>query len=366
MTNPQGPPHEDPSEWARPASEGPAAQPEAPSEAPTGQMQPGEQQPPGDRTEPVPDQPEPPPSPPTPPTQDYPAAPPGQPPYPQDYPAAPPPGQPPYPQDYPAAPPPGQPPSEGTPAPVKTKRRFLRDPLSIVLVVVIVVALLIAGVIGAELYARHRADSVVAAATECVVQDKVSVSFGPTPFLLQHLTGNYRDISIHTAGNQVRSAKGMKADIHIDKADLNGNANSKGTISALDANVTWSSEGIKQTVQVAVPFLGGLVNTVTTNPADGTVELRGALGLGSVTVKPQVANNGLSLQVVKVTALGTTVPHETAQAALDTFASSLTNDYPLGIHADSVQVTNDGVAAHFSTRNASIPPGESDPCFAKL
>lgn len=157
---------------------------------------------------------------------------------------------------------------------MKTKRRFLRDPLSIVLAVVIVVALLIAGVIGAELYARHRADSVVAAATQCVVQDKVSVSFGPTPFLLQHLTGNYRDISIKTAGNQIRSAKGMKADIHIDKVDLNGNANSKGTISALDANVTWSSEGIKQTVQDAVPFLGGLVNTVTTNPADGTVELR--------------------------------------------------------------------------------------------
>lgn len=247
-----------------------------------------------------------------------------------------------------------------------TKRRFLRDPLSIVLVVVILVALLVAGVIGAELYARHRADSVVAAATECVVQDKVSVSFGPSPFLLQHLTGNYRNISIQTAGNQIRGAKGMKADIHIDNADLHGNANSKGTIGALAANVTWPSDGIKQTVQAAVPFLGGLVNQVITNPAEGIVELRGAMGLGSVTVKPQVANNGLSLQVVKVTALGTTVPHETAQAALDAFSSSLINDYPLGIHADSVQVTNDGVNAHFSTRNASMPPGETDPCFAKL
>ncbi|EUA68887.1 hypothetical protein I553_2075 [Mycobacterium xenopi 4042] len=65
---------------------------------------------------------------------------------------------------------------------MKTKRRLFRDPLSVVLVVVIVLALLIAGVIAAELYARHRADSVVAAATECVVQDKVSVSFGPTRF----------------------------------------------------------------------------------------------------------------------------------------------------------------------------------------
>jgi hypothetical protein len=347
VTTPQGPPQEDPSQWARPQGEGPAEQPAAPSEAPTGQM-PSDQPPEGQPTEPVPGPAEPPPGAPAQPTLDYPAVPP------------------PYPQEYPAAPPPGQPPSEATPAPVKTKRRLLRDPLSVVLVVVIVLALLIACVIGAELYARHRADSVVAAATECVVQDKVSVSFGPTPFLLQHLTGNYRDISIQTAGNQIRGAKGMKADIHIGRADLHGNADSKGTIGALDANVTWSSDGIKQTVADAVPFLGGLVNTVRTNPSDGTIELRGAMGLGSVTVKPQVASNGLSLQVVKVTALGTTVPHETAQSALDTFASTLTNDYPLGIHADSVKVTSDGVAAHFSTRDASIPPGDSDPCFAKL
>ncbi|EUA22666.1 hypothetical protein I552_7157 [Mycobacterium xenopi 3993] len=218
------------------------------AEAPTGQM-PSDQQSEGERTEQVPGPAEPPPGAPAQPTLDYPAVPP------------------PYPQEYPAAPPPGQPPSEATPAPVKTKRRLFRDPLSVVLVVVIVLALLIAGVIAAELYARHRADSVVAAATECVVQDKVSVSFGPTPFLLQHVTGNYGDISIHTAGNQIRGAKGMKADIRIDKVDLHGTADSKGTIGALEADVTWTSDGIKQTVADAVPFLGGLVNTVRTNPA---------------------------------------------------------------------------------------------------
>lgn len=249
---------------------------------------------------------------------------------------------------------------------MKNRRRWLRDPVSVVLVLVIVVALTIAGLVGGEIYARHRADSVVAAATECVVHDKVSVSFGPTPFLLQHIMGHYRDISIHTAGNQVRDAKGMKADILIDDVDLNGDANSKGTIGALDASITWTADGIKETVADSVPFVGGLVTSVATDPSAGTIELKGALGLGSVTVKPQVADNGLALQVVSVTAMGAPVPRETAQSALDIFASRLANNYPLGIHADSVQVTEDGVAAHFSTRDAAIPPGQSDPCFANL
>ncbi|MGH3531747.1 MAG: LmeA family phospholipid-binding protein [Mycobacterium sp.] len=333
MTTPQGPSHEDPSIWARPGGQDPSAQPETPVEAPTTQMPAGHGEPQADR--------------------------PHEPPAPPDQAAIPPTAQ-----DYPAGLPYDQPPSEDVPAPVKTKRRL--DRLSIVLVLVIVVALLAAGLVGAELYARHRADKVVADAAECVVQDKVSVSFGPTPFLLQHLRGDYHGISIRTAGNQLRSAKGMRADINIDDVDLHGNADSKGTIGALDATITWTSGGIKETVQHAVPFVGGLVNDVATNPGAGTIELSGALGLGSVTVKPQIAENGLSLQVVKVTAMGATVPHETAQSALDVFTSSLTNDYPLGIHADSVQVTNDGVVAHYSTRNASIPSAQADPCFAKL
>jgi hypothetical protein len=249
---------------------------------------------------------------------------------------------------------------------VKTKRRFLGDPVSIILVLVIVVALILAGLIGGELYARNRANKVVAAATECVVQDQAKVSFGPSPFLLQHLTGHYRSISIHTAGHQIRSAKGMTADININDVDLHGSGDSKGTIGALDATITWTSDGIKETLENGLPIVGGLINSVSTNTNAGTVELNGALGLGSVTVKPAVAGSGLSLQVVRVTAMGATLPHETAQSALDTFTSGLSKDYPLGIHADSVQVANDGVVAHFSTRNASIPAAHTDPCFAHV
>jgi LmeA-like phospholipid-binding len=267
------------------------------------------------------------------------------------------------PQNYPQGMPPqagGAPPNKGG----SFITRIFSDPLSIVLAVVVVVALVAAGVVGAELYARHRADEVVAKATECVVQDSASVSFGASPFLLQHMTGHYGNISISTGGNQIREAKGMKADIDIDDVRLADNGNSKGTIGSLNATITWTADGIKQTIQNSIPLVGSFVTGVTTNPSNGTITLEAPLG--SIVTKPTVVDNGISLQVQELTGLGFTLPREAVQPALDAFSSQLTKNYPLGIHADSVEVTNSGVISKFSTQNAAIPAGGSDPCFAGL
>lgn len=262
--------------------------------------------------------------------------------------------------------PPGAPgPSQKDSSPFGKIKTLFRDPLSIVLVVVIVVALIAAGLIGAELYARSRADDKVAAATECVVQDDVTVSFGASPFLIQHMTGHYGNISIETAGNQIRDAKGMKAQVDIDDVRLQDTGDSKGTIGALDATITWTADGIKQTVQNSIPLVGGFVTGVKTNPSEGTIELEAALG-SSITTKPTVQDGGLALKVVNLSGLGFTLPRETVQPALDAFSAQLIKNYPLGIKADDVQVTDSGVTAHFSTRNASIPADSDDPCFAGL
>ena len=80
-------------------------------------------------------------------------------------------------------------------------------------------------------------------------------------------------------------------------------------------------------------------------------------------------------QVVNVTGLGLLLPSEMVQSALDGFTTHLTENYRLDIHADSVQITDDGVTAHYSTRDTSIPEGNEgnqgnkdnrDPCFAGL
>ncbi|ORW93700.1 putative conserved membrane protein [Mycolicibacter terrae] len=283
-------------------------------------------------------------------------------------PAAPPPSAPPVPA---AAPPEsaGEAPTTviSAPAPQHRPATLLRDPLALVLIVVTVIALALAGLIGAELIARRIADNKVAKATECVVHDKAKVSFGVTPpFLWQHITGNYTNISIHTAGNQVKDAQQMTADLNISDVDLHGTGDSKGTIGALDATLTWPAAGIKETVQSMVPILGNLVSDLKTNSQDGTVELGGAFGLASVVVKPEVVDGGLSLQVQKLTGLGAlTLPRETLQPELDRFARELTKRYPLGLRAESIQVTDNGVVARFSTRNAAIPQSD-DPCFAHL
>ena len=59
--------------------------------------------------------------------------------------------------------------------------------------------------------------------------------------------------------------------------------------------------------------------------------------MDSATVKPQIVNNGLSLQVVSLTALGSKMSTTTVQKNLDDLTSKATQNYPLGIHADSVQ-----------------------------
>jgi hypothetical protein len=265
----------------------------------------------------------------------------------------------PPPQNYPPAP--GE---DGAPPPKSGSfvTRIIRDPLSITLVVVIVLALVAAGVVGAELYARGRADDVVARAVSCVVQDGAKVSFGASPFLWQHMTGHYGNISISTEGNQIREAKGMKADIKVDDVRLEDKGNSKGTIGAVNATITWTAAGIKETLQDSIPLVGSFITGVTTNPSDGTIELEAALG--SIITKPQVVDNGIALEVQELTGLGFTLPREAVQPALDAFSTQLTKDYPLGIHADSVGVDDTGVTAKFSTQNATIPAGGDDPCFA--
>lgn len=246
-------------------------------------------------------------------------------------------------------------------APTNPKRR------SIVLIVVIALALVIAGLLGTELYARHHAGSVVADAVQCEIQDSATVSFSAAPpVLLQYLSGHYTKISVHTAGNQVRQAKGMTVDLDVEDIRLNSTADSKGTIGSIDGTVTWSTDGIKASIQDAVPGLGSvLAHDVTTDTSAGTVELKGLLD--GLTLKPEIVDGGLSLKIVKLSLLGHSLSQNDAQSALDDLTSKATKNYPLGIKGDSVEVTDSGVTAHFSSSNATIPAGDNqDPCLAKL
>jgi LmeA-like phospholipid-binding len=233
---------------------------------------------------------------------------------------------------------------------------------SIILIVVIVVALLAGGLAGAELYARNRADTILVEVAECVVEDGATVSFGVNPpFLWQYITGDYTNISVTTDGKRVQSANGMTAEVTLADVRLQESGDSKGSIGSLDATLRWKSAGIKDTVAENLPGVGNLVTGVRTDPAAGTVILEA--GDNNVTAKPVVTDGDLNLQVLEVTG---PLPKDAVQTALDGLTKKLNDNYPLGIHADSVEVTDTGVVGKFSSHNASIPDGDANPCFARL
>jgi hypothetical protein len=260
-------------------------------------------------------------------------------------------------QRIPPAPPP-------PPIPGKKKRGRPRgiNRQTITLIVIIVVALLTGGLAGGELYARHRADGILTEVAQCVVHDNASISFGMNPpFLWQHITGHYTNISVDTAGKRVQSANGMTADVTLKDVRLQDSAKSKGTIGSLSATLSWKSAGIKDTVAANLPGVGKLVTRVSTDSAEGTVILEA--GSNRVTAKPVVTDGGLNLQVLDVNG---PLSKDTVQTALNGLTKKLNDNYPLGIHADSVKVTNTGVVGSFSSQNASIPKGDANPCFARL
>ncbi|WP_082929873.1 DUF2993 domain-containing protein [Mycobacterium sp. 1164966.3] len=345
MTNPQGPPN-DPSAWGRPGNQGPFGNPQAPTERLRG-GQPQGGSPDQGRTVPgqLPSA-----------TERFGTAKanPRQPGYsPPPTPAGPPRSQVAGPPEDPAK---------------RKKKRSLRDPLSIVLVLVIVLAVVVAGVIGAELYVRNRATNKVAEAFACEFQDKATAKFGVAPLVLwQVITKHFTNISVDTAGNQIKNAKGAKIDLKIQDVRITNSPDAKGTIGSIDATFTWPTQGIRDSIASKLQGLAKFVtNTVTAHPNDGTVELKGMLD--NMVVKPVVSGGGIELQIQSFNALGFSLPKESAQSQLDKYTSDATKNLPLGIHADSVQVTSDSLVAHFVTQNATIPTGGSNKnsCFSNL
>ena len=218
------------------------------------------------------------------------------------------------------------------------------------------------GLAGVELYARQRADSILVEIAECVVQDGVSISFGVNPpFLWQHMTGHYTNISVSTAGDNVQEAKGMTADVTLKDIRLQDSGDSKGTIGSLNATLAWKSAGIKDTLAANLPDVGNLITGVSTDSAAGIIVVDA--GDNSVTARPVVTDGDLNLQVLDVTG---PLPKDAVQTALNDLTKKLNDNYPLGIHADSVEVTGTGVVGKFSSQNASIPKEDANPCFARL
>ena len=272
------------------------------------------------------------------------------------------------------------PPAPVQPPPPPTKRSRFRKPLSIVLIMVIVLAFAAAGVLGAEFYARTVAVEKVQAAAACFIEDSedaVAVSFDTsTPVLLQYVNDKYSGFTITTHGTHIRSAQGMTANIVVKDLDLNGDANKRGTVGAIDATIAWTAEGMQESVNVALQeaideYIGDsffsfvqdwiptdqIVTSVKTDPSTGVVTAEGILGT-SISVKPEAtADGGIQLAIQPDSFKlggGWDLPQDQLQEKLDEMTGKLT-DNKFNIRADSLEVLDDAVVAKFSANNVDIP-----------
>lgn len=255
------------------------------------------------------------------------------------------------------APPPPRLPYPAAPAAGPSRKRSRGKGIVIAAAVVVV---LVGGLVGADLLLRGRADEVVADTVKCVVGDTSTVSIGALPpFAWQYVNGRYTSIRIETSGNRIRNARGMAVDIELRDVRPPA-ADSAGSVGSADAALTWGVEGIKQTVRDALPWGGSLLTDVTADPDQGTIRLGNVLV--GVTVKPKLLDGGgIGLDVVDTDGPGLGAI-ETLQPALDAYLGKQT--LPLGLHADRLSVTDDGVTAHLSSGNASLPAGSTTDCFS--
>ena len=250
--------------------------------------------------------------------------------------------------------------------------------MSVLIIIAVVLALVAAALLGAEWYGRHAARDILQTAAACETKSDqeqtadnkqhVNVSFSSSPPVLwQYLTKHYTSIRVTTDGDHIGSVKGLKADILAQDIHLNPDGNKEGTIGSIDATISWTKDGILKTIQDKLDIADFLIEGVKTDPASGKITIEGTLD-SSVVLQPKIENGKLRLLIPDdgIKLVGFSLPRDSAQQELDDATKDL-NDNQLNVHADSVQVTNDGVELKLSARNSNIPSGGGeDTCFSSL
>ncbi|MGQ4596959.1 LmeA family phospholipid-binding protein [Nocardia sp. R6R-6] len=215
------------------------------------------------------------------------------------------------------------------------------------LIALTVVAVLLATVlVGGEAYARHSVSSCISSQFEKEMGSKINVSFGPKPMLVTWIDGKVPSVRVNSDDTKFGPAVGMV--VHavfrdVDVADRNGS-----TIGSSSADVTWSNEGIRET-------LGGMVSSVRSSAGSGMLTLAVLGGLAELQLKPQIKNGTVEVETMSAQLLGIGVPADLVQSIVDLFTRSL-QSYPLGMTATNLQVTDSGVAVKLAGGHTQLEP----------
>ncbi|GGN73008.1 LmeA family phospholipid-binding protein [Nocardia rhizosphaerihabitans] len=236
--------------------------------------------------------------------------------------------------------------STQTPQRPKVGRRTL------VIALVVVAVLLVAAIVSTEAYARHQISRCISSSFEQEMGSSIDVSFGPKPMLITYIDGKVGSVTIDSEDNKFGPAVGMVVHAEFEDIELVDRGRGGGTIGSSSAEVTWNNEGIAQT-------LGGMVSGVQSSSKTGLLTLDVLGGLAQLEVQPMVRNGNVEVETKSAQLLGLGLPTDLVQGIVEVFTQSL-QSYPLGLRAQEVKVTDDGVVVQLSGGKTQLETVSSD------
>ncbi|NLV79891.1 MAG: DUF2993 domain-containing protein [Rhodococcus sp.] len=225
-------------------------------------------------------------------------------------------------------------------------------------IAVVLVAALVAVLVGAEVYVRIRATTCLAQSFESELGTGVDVDLSWKPVLLQFLDRQVPSVTLDSDDTAFGPAQQMQVHAEVRDVDLTQSADSSGTIGSSRAEVDWPTAGILETVQ-GQP-VGALITDVTADGDAGTLTFTvGGAGLAEFTVRPVITTGVVSVETTDASVLGLGIPTALVDGVVDILTSGL-QQYPLGMRATEVHVSDSGVQLTLEGGQFTLPPATAE------
>ncbi|WP_405178456.1 DUF2993 domain-containing protein [Nocardia sp. NBC_01377] len=221
---------------------------------------------------------------------------------------------------------------------------------TLVIAITVVVTLLATLVVGGEAYARHRLAGCISDQFEQEMGSTIDVGFGFKPLLISLVDGKISSVTVDSEGDKFGPAVGMV--VHAKFDDLEFADNGGGTVGSSSADVTWSNDGIKQT-------LGDLVTGVRSSSASNMLTLDVLGGLAQLQVQPVVRNGAVEIETKSARLLGIGMPTDLVQGIVELFSQSL-QSYPMGLKPTEIKVTDNGIDVELAGGRTELPANQGN------
>ncbi|MBH0778303.1 LmeA family phospholipid-binding protein [Nocardia bovistercoris] len=230
------------------------------------------------------------------------------------------------------------------PVTAKVSRRTL------VIALAVVATLLAGALIGGEAYARNRMADCISKQFEQEMGSTIDVGFGAKPLLVSWIDGKVSAVTVDSEGDKFGPAVGMVVHAEFHDLEMKDGGKGGGTVGSSSAEVTWSNEGIAET-------LGGLVSGVKSSSTTGMLTLDVLGGVAQLQVQPQVRNGVVTVETKSAQLLGIGLPTDLVQGIVDVFSQSL-QSYPMGLKPSEIKVTDKGIDVRLAGGHTDLPAAE--------